>query len=189
MVKIIKLASDITERVENPSPPGKRPRRRRHRERNCRQCRQGAGGDRSGAGTSHINHSVNAVSRQIEQLNQQSRSIESIISTISGYRGSDQPVGPQRRHRGGQGRRAGRGFAVVADEVRQLCRQDVDLHQRSSPSSSTTRRSPSQITQDRLRRPTRRWPGRIRPNIIADVNKEIIETPTCSRTHCQEPSI
>jgi methyl-accepting chemotaxis protein len=52
-------------------------------------------------------------------LAEESERIGSADGRDPGHRGSDQPAGAQRRHRGGPGEQ-GRGFAVVADEVRTL---------------------------------------------------------------------
>jgi len=86
VVKIIKLASDITERVEKSIST------REAAQKACAIASETVASAAKGREvidkvletSSHINTSVNEVSKQIDLLNQQSKSIESIISTISG---------------------------------------------------------------------------------------------------------
>lgn len=85
MIKIIKLASDITERVEKSISV------REAAQKACAIAGETVSSAAKGREvidkvletSSHINSSVNEVTRQIENLNQQSKNIESIICFIA----------------------------------------------------------------------------------------------------------
>ncbi len=62
---------------------------------------------------------------EVEDLTNNAREIESIVG-FSFDRWSDQPGGPQRRHRGRPSGEHGRGFAVVATEVKSLAESTAD---------------------------------------------------------------
>ena len=82
----------------------------------------------SGCGPRVVNSAIGSINRLVDEVHVAARVIEQLAHETaqdrlrggghSRHRRSDQPAGPQRRHRGGPGGEQGRGFAVVADEVR-----------------------------------------------------------------------
>ncbi|ELO1777871.1 PAS domain-containing methyl-accepting chemotaxis protein [Vibrio fluvialis] len=122
VVKIIKLASDITERVEQAMVV------RDAAKKSCQIAedtvtiaRQGQDSIASMLSNSkEINAAVDAVSGLIEELNRQSKSVEAIVSTISEIAEQTNLLALNAAIEAARAGDQGRGFAVVADEVRKL---------------------------------------------------------------------
>ncbi|MBL0652433.1 PAS domain-containing methyl-accepting chemotaxis protein [Aeromonas caviae] len=177
VVKIIKLASDITERVEKSIST------REAAQKACAIASETVASaargreviDRVLDTSSHINTSVNAVSKQIEQLNQQSRSIESIISTISGIADQTNLLALNAAIEAARAGEEGRGFAVVADEVRQLAARTSSSTSEIVTVIKHNSEITSQITQTVSVVSDKAVAGQEQATIIADVIKEIIE--------------
>ncbi|ADT87684.1 methyl-accepting chemotaxis protein [Vibrio furnissii] len=122
VVKIIKLASDITERVEQAMVV------RDAAKKSCQIAedtvsiaRQGQGSIASMLSNSkEINAAVDVVSGLIEELNRQSKNVEAIVSTISDIAEQTNLLALNAAIEAARAGDQGRGFAVVADEVRKL---------------------------------------------------------------------
>ncbi len=122
VVKIIKLASNITERVE------KAERVKEAAITACKTAQETVNTSERGksgveillSNSEDINGAVQGVSELIAQLNEQAKSVNAIVSTISAIAEQTNLLALNAAIEAARAGDQGRGFAVVADEVRQL---------------------------------------------------------------------
>ncbi|MCH7347378.1 methyl-accepting chemotaxis protein [Aeromonas sp. MR19] len=122
MIKVIKFASDVTERIQRAQAVSEAARIAHSiSQETTRAAATGATLLNSSVSISTaISEQVGRMSDLIGLLNEQSKSIEAIVSTISSIAEQTNLLALNAAIEAARAGDQGRGFAVVADEVRQL---------------------------------------------------------------------
>lgn len=177
VVRIIKLASNITERIIRANTI------REAAQTACSIAHETVQSANRGhnvisqvlAASNNVTASVNDVSAQIGTLNDQSKSIESIIATISGIADQTNLLALNAAIEAARAGDQGRGFAVVADEVRQLAgrtsssaEEIVTMIRKNSDITASITKTVELVTKNASE-------GQTQAHVIAEVINEIMQ--------------